>query len=163
MKRLHVSLGVKDLEASIKFYQTLFGAEPTVRRPGYAKWMLDDPRVNFVLDEKCGTQGVDHMGIQVDEAAELEEVTARLKQAGEDILELEKTQCCFAVSDKSWVTDPQGVDWETFKTHGLTTDYGDARSAAALRQAEADGESMSHVGQVARAGNGAAKEKKGCC
>lgn len=145
MKRLHVSLGVEDLEASIRFYNTLFGAEPSVRRPGYAKWMLDDPRVNFVLDQKCSARGVDHLGIQVDENGELDEVTARLKQAGEDLIEQEKTTCCYAVSDKSWVTDPQGVDWETFKTHDLVHEYGDPRSVAQLRQDEGR------------------EEKKSCC
>ena len=119
MKRLHVSLGVEDLDSSIRFYSTLFGAEPSVRREGYAKWLLEDPKVNFVLNQHCGRQGVDHLGIQVEDESELAATTARLKAAGEELLELEKTQCCYAVSDKTWVRDPQGVPWETFRTHQL--------------------------------------------
>ena len=124
MKRLHVSLGVEDLDSSVRFYSTLFGAEPSVRREGYAKWLLEDPKVNFVLNRHCDRQGVDHLGIQVEDEAELAATTARLKAAGEDLLELEKTQCCYAVSDKTWVRDPQGVPWETFRTHQLAEDYG---------------------------------------
>ena len=119
MKRLHVSLGVEDLEASIRFYSTLFGAEPTLRREGYAKWMLEDPRVNFVLDQKGAGRGVDHLGIQVEDETEL------LKNAGQGVDLLENNKCCYARQDKFWISDPQGVPWETFKTHELIEDYGD--------------------------------------
>ena len=125
MKRLHVSLGVEDLEASVRFYTTLFGAEPTLRREGYAKWMLEDPRVNFVLDQKGAGRGVDHLGIQVEDEAELAEVSDRLKSAGQDVDLLENNKCCYARQDKFWISDPQGVPWETFKTHELIEDYGD--------------------------------------
>ena len=125
MKRLHVSLGVEDLEASIRFYSTLFGAEPTLRREGYAKWMLEDPRVNFVLDQKGAGRGVDHLGIQVEDETELAEVSDRLKNAGRGVDLLENNKCCYARQDKFWISDPQGVPWETFKTHELIEDYGD--------------------------------------
>ena len=125
MKRLHVSLGVEDLEASIRFYSTLFGAEPSLRREGYAKWMLEDPRVNFVLDQKGAGRGVDHLGIQVEDEAELSEVSDRLKSAGQDVDLLENNKCCYARQDKFWISDPQGVAWEAFKTHELIEDYGD--------------------------------------
>ena len=125
MKRLHVSLGVEDLEASIRFYSTLFGAEPTLRREGYAKWMLEDPRVNFVLDQKGAGRGVDHLGIQVEDETELAEVSDRLKNAGQGVDLLENNKCCYARQDKFWISDPQGVPWETFKTHELIEDYGD--------------------------------------
>ena len=124
MKRLHVSLGVEDLEASIRFYSALFGAEPSLRREGYAKWMLEDPRVNFVLDQKGAERGVDHLGIQVEDEAELAEVSGRLKNAGQEVDLLQNNQCCYARQDKFWISDPQGVPWETFKTHELIEDYG---------------------------------------
>lgn len=125
MKRLHVSLGVEDLEASIRFYSTLFGAEPTLRRESYAKWMLEDPWVNFVLDQKGAGRGVDHLGIQVEDETELAEVSDRLKNAGQGVDLLENNKCCYARQDKFWISDPQGVPWETFKTHELIEDYGD--------------------------------------
>ena len=126
MKRLHVSISVKDMDQSTAFYTTLFGAEPTVAKPGYAKWMLDDPRVNFVIDQRCGAPGVDHLGIQAEDAAELRAVTDRLKAAGRPVIEQEDAACCYARSDKTWSADPQGVTWETFYTHGTDeTVYGD--------------------------------------
>lgn len=124
MKRLHISLGVEDLEASVRFYSTLFGSEPTLRREGYAKWMLEDPRVNFVLDQKGADRGVDHLGIQVEDETELEEVSDRLKSAGQDVDLLENNECCYARQDKFWISDPQGVPWETFKTHEQIETYG---------------------------------------
>ncbi len=124
MKRLHVSLGVEDLEASIRFYSTLFGAEPSLRREGYAKWMLEDPRVNFVLDQKGAGRGVDHLGIQVEDEAELAEVSGRLKNAGQEVDLLKNNECCYARQDKFWISDPQGLPWETFKTHEQIEDYG---------------------------------------
>ena len=135
MKRLHVSLAVNDLEPSVDFYSTLFGAAPTVRKPGYAKWMLEDPRVNFVLDESCGTPGVNHLGIQVESEAELAGITERLAKAEAPLHQEEGAECCFALSDKSWSLDPQGVPWETFHTHGAIDHYGDdTRGMATLRR-----------------------------
>ena len=135
MKRLHVSLTVTDLEPSIDFYSTLFGAAPTVRRPGYAKWMLEDPRVNFVLDENGGTPGVNHLGIQVESDPELAGITGRLTKAAAPLLQEDGAECCFARSDKSWSLDPQGVPWEAFRTHGAIDHYGDdTKGVATLRR-----------------------------
>lgn len=145
MKRLHISLGVEDLEASIRFYSTLFGSEPTLRRDGYAKWMLEDPRVNFVLDQKGADRGVDHLGIQVEDEDELAEVSDRLKSAGQEVDLLENNRCCYARQDKFWISDPQGVPWETFKTHEIIEDYGTTtRTRDLLKSAKTD-------------------ETKGCC
>lgn len=130
MKRLHISVGSADVEKSVAFYTTLFGSEPTTRRDDYAKWMLEDPRVNFVVDGKIQGEGVDHLGIQVEDAAELEAVTARLQQAEVGVTRQEATSCCYHVSDKTWAADPQGVPWETFLTHGEITTYGVGRDAA---------------------------------
>ena len=126
MKRLHVHVTVKDLEESIRFYATLFDTEPTVREPDYAKWMLDDPRVNFAISNRCGkTLGVDHLGIQVEEDEELSEIAGRLAAAPRRIVEQKDASCCYARSDKAWVADPQGVTWETFRTFGNVTVYGE--------------------------------------
>lgn len=130
MKRLHVSVGTTDMAKSVAFYSSLFGAPPTMEREGYAKWMLDDPRVNFVVDHKVGREGVDHLGIQVEDAGELADVTSRLESAGEAGLRQQATECCYHVSDKTWSTDPQGVSWETFLTHGEITTYGISREEA---------------------------------
>ena len=136
MKRLHVSLAVTDLERSVAFYSTLFGAEPTVQRPGYAKWMLEDPRVNFVLDVNCGAPGVNHLGIQVESDAELAGITERLAKAEAPLLEEQGAECCYARSDKAWSLDPQGVPWETFHTHGAIDHYGDDTKGMATLEHE---------------------------
>ena len=125
MKRLHLHVAVEDLGKSIGFYSTLFGAEPSVTRHDYAKWMLDDPRVNFAISERGRAGGVDHVGIQVDTPQELSALAARLKAAGETTFDQEATTCCYAESDKAWVTDPSGVRWETFFTFGEATSYGE--------------------------------------
>lgn len=124
MKRIHMHLGVEDLDRSIAFYSELFGAEPTVVKPDYAKWMLEDPRVNFAISMGHATRGIEHVGIQVESRDELAEVHARLKSAGGAILEEGATTCCYAKSEKNWITDPQGVVWETFFTDGEATVYG---------------------------------------
>jgi len=124
MKRLHVHVGVDDLAASIRFYETLFDAEPTVVKDDYAKWLLDDPKVNFAISKRCGNAGIRHLGIQVEDRAELSEVYARLKKAEAPVFEEGATTCCYARSEKSWITDPQGVQWETFLTTGESTTYG---------------------------------------
>ncbi|MGH8196734.1 MAG: ArsI/CadI family heavy metal resistance metalloenzyme [Steroidobacteraceae bacterium] len=124
MKRLHVHVSVGDLADSIRFYSTLFAAEPAVRKDDYAKWMLDDPRLNFAISRRGGANGIRHLGIQVEDAEELEEIYARLKQADAPVLEEGATTCCYAKSEKSWIEDPQGVKWETFLTTGSSTVYG---------------------------------------
>lgn len=127
MKRLHVHVGVDNLDQSVAFYSALFGAEPSVTKSDYAKWMLDDPRVNFAISCKEGAaKGVEHLGIQVEDGAELADVYGRLKVAGGPVLEEGATTCCYAKSEKSWITDPDGVVWEAFLTQGESTVYGDS-------------------------------------
>lgn len=131
MKRLHVHVGVTDLDKSIGFYSTLFAAEPTVRKNDYAKWMLDDPRVNFAISLRPDSGGVRHLGIQVENGDELAEVYSRLRAADGPVLEEGSTTCCYARSEKSWINDPQGVAWETFLTFGEATTYGGGVEGAA--------------------------------
>jgi catechol 2,3-dioxygenase-like lactoylglutathione lyase family enzyme len=125
VKRLHVHIAVDDLARSIGFYSTLFGAGPSVVKPDYAKWMLDDPRVNLAISSRNREAGIDHLGIQVETDGELRELAGRLKSAGEQTRDQEATTCCYAKSDKSWVADPSGVKWETFFTFGEATTYGE--------------------------------------
>jgi catechol 2,3-dioxygenase-like lactoylglutathione lyase family enzyme len=125
MKRMHVHVSVDDLEHSIGFYSALFAAEPAVVKPDYAKWMLEDPRVNFAISTRGRERGLDHLGIQVENQAELHEVYARLRQAGGPVIEQGQTACCYAKSEKSWIDDPAGISWETFHTTGESTVYGD--------------------------------------
>ena len=125
MKRLHLHVSVAELEPAIAFYSTLFDAAPTVIKADYAKWMLDDPRVNFAISARERASGVDHLGIQVDSRDELDVLAGRLKAAGASTFDQEATTCCYAQSDKSWVTDTAGVRWETFFTHGEATSYGE--------------------------------------
>jgi catechol 2,3-dioxygenase-like lactoylglutathione lyase family enzyme len=125
MKRLHLHISVPEIEPAIGFYTTLFGAAPIVVQPDYAKWMLEDPRVNLAISSRARAAGVDHVGIQVDSADELGELATRLKAAGETTFDQEATTCCYAKSDKSWVTDTAGVRWESFFTHGDATSYGE--------------------------------------
>ncbi len=129
MKRFHVHLRVADLAASIDFYRMLFGCEPSVVESDYAKWMLDDPRVNFALSQRGGAPGVDHLGFQVDEARELEAVGARLRAADAVALAEENAVCCYARSDKYWAEDPQGVRWESFHSRGREATYSGACAA----------------------------------
>jgi catechol 2,3-dioxygenase-like lactoylglutathione lyase family enzyme len=118
MKRLHVHVHVSDLNDSVRFYSTMFAAEPTVRKDDYAKWMLEDPRVNFAISTGAGASGLSHLGIQAESDAELAEVATRLKASGAQMLEQKAEACCYALSDKEWVTDPSGIKWESFFTFG---------------------------------------------
>ncbi len=125
MKRLHVHVAVNDLNQSIGFYSALFAAQPSIVKSDYAKWMLDDPRVNFAISSRGREAGLDHLGIQVEDAQELQEVYARLRVAGGEVVEQGDTACCYAKSEKSWIGDPAGISWETFLTKGESTNYGD--------------------------------------
>jgi catechol 2,3-dioxygenase-like lactoylglutathione lyase family enzyme len=125
MKRLHVHVSVKDLAASIRFYQTLFGAEPAVTKPDYAKWMLEDPRVNFAISTHRQPVGVNHLGIQVESDAQLRAMRATLEAADARMIEQPDQPCCYARSDKYWVTDPTGIAWETFHTLSSIPVYGE--------------------------------------
>jgi len=133
MKRLHVHVGVDDLDRSIGFYSTLFGAAPSVVKHDYAKWMIEDPRVNFAISSgRHAAKGIEHLGIQVEDSGELAQVYGRLAAADAPVLEEGATTCCYAKSEKSWIADPDGVVWETFLTHGEATVYGDSPALNAL-------------------------------
>jgi hypothetical protein len=124
MKRFHVHVAVHDLKQSIRFYSALFGAQPSVEKNDYAKWMLDDPRVNFAISTRGNKAGVDHLGIQAENSAELEEVGSRLAQADVSLMPQKGASCCYAKSDKYWTLDPQGLAWESFHTLNSVPMYG---------------------------------------
>jgi len=130
MKRFHVHVNVERLDDSIRFYTTLFGTAPSVTRPDYAKWMLDDPRVNFAISQRDRPAGVDHLGLQAEDEAELAAIGARLQAADAVALAEKATTCCYARSDKFWAEDPQGVRWESFHTLGEATTYTSAPNEA---------------------------------
>jgi predicted enzyme related to lactoylglutathione lyase len=137
MKRMHVHVAVENLQHSIGFYSALFATEPTVIKSDYAKWMLDDPRVNFAISTRGRQPGLDHLGIQVEDKDELNEVHARLRKAGGNVNAQGQTSCCYAKSEKSWIDDPAGIAWETFLTSGESTDYGDGSGERNARVAPA--------------------------
>lgn len=116
MKRFHIHIGVKDLDKSIQFYSTLFGQQPSKVKPDYAKWMLEDPKVNFAISTRVNHEGIDHLGIQVEEANELASITERLKRADLGVYGEGETTCCYADSNKAWVKDPSGIAWEAYQT-----------------------------------------------
>jgi catechol 2,3-dioxygenase-like lactoylglutathione lyase family enzyme len=153
MKRLHVHVGVNDLATSIGFYSTLFGSAPSVVKPDYAKWMLDDPRVNFAISVGRDDPGVSHLGIQTETADELAEVSQRLDTAVWPILAEGTTTCCYAMSEKSWTRDPDGVVWEAFHTTGEATTYGTSPALGSLVPA----------GQVQRPAEPIAATESSCC
>jgi hypothetical protein len=135
MKRMHVHVSVENIDNAVTFYSALFATQPSVVKPDYAKWMLDDPRVNFAISTRGREPGLDHLGIQVESQNELLEVYGRLRQAGGNIVEQGQTACCYARSEKSWIDDPAGISWETFHTTGETTDYGDGSGERVARVA----------------------------
>ena len=138
MKRFHVHVSVHDLEQSIRFYSALFGAEPAVTKPDYAKWMLEDPRINFAVSNRRAKAGVDHLGLQAENGAELEEIGSRLAQADVSITAQKGANCCYAKSDKYWTIDPQGIAWESFHTLDSVPLYGsETRSPATTERARA--------------------------
>ncbi len=129
MKRFHLHLNVDQLDSSIRFYTTLFGTPPSVLKSDYAKWMLDDPRVNFAISQRGRAAGVDHLGLQVEEDTELAVIGARLQSANAVALAEKAANCCYARSDKFWAEDPQGVRWESFRTLGEATTYAEEADA----------------------------------
>ena len=155
MKRLHVHVAVSDLSQSVGFYSALFAAHPTVLKTDYAKWMLDDPRVNFAISTRGREPGLDHLGIQVENQPELHEVYGRLRQAGGNIIEQGDTTCCYAKSEKSWIDDPAGIAWETFHTTGESTIYGDGSGENQAR--------IAHEKQSACRAPQAAPASSACC
>jgi catechol 2,3-dioxygenase-like lactoylglutathione lyase family enzyme len=125
MKRFHVHVAVDDLAANIRFYSTVFGAQPTVVKDDYAKWMLDDPRVNFAISNRGAKLGLDHLGLQVDSDEELAALRAQVGKAEISAFDQSQAACCYAKSDKYWINDPQGIAWETFHTLDSIPVYGD--------------------------------------
>jgi len=134
MKRFHVHIAVRDLEQSRRFYSAMFGVEPTVNKPDYAKWMLDDPRVNFAISQRHGALGVNHLGVQAETDEELENIHANLGRADGTIVTEKGVSCCYAKSDKYWVTDPQGIAWESFRSLGSVPFYGPEAPDSAIEQ-----------------------------
>jgi predicted enzyme related to lactoylglutathione lyase len=137
MKRFHAHVRVDDLESSVSFYSTLFGTEPTVLKSDYAKWMLDDPQVNFAITAGSTSTGLDHLGLQVESNEDLALIADRLNAAGQSVVKQENASCCYARGNKGWVSDPSGISWETFHTFGESTVYGNdltPRSAASKPQ-----------------------------
>jgi len=133
VKRFHVHVSVHDLEQSIRFYSALFAAQPAVKKSDYAKWMLDDPRINFAISTRAGrADGIDHLGIQAENAAELEDLGVRLAQADVAITAQKGASCCYAKSDKYWTLDPQGIAWESFHTLDSVPMYGEDRRSSAV-------------------------------
>src|SRR6266481_8715498 len=138
MKRFHVHVSVDDLTQSVRFYSTLFSAEPSVLKDDYAKWMLEDPRVNFAISTQPGrVSGISHLGIKAEDESELAEVFDRLARAERPIVEAKATTCCYTKSDKQWIADPQGVPWEPFLTYGEGTVYGEGSLAMLKEVSEA--------------------------
>jgi catechol 2,3-dioxygenase-like lactoylglutathione lyase family enzyme len=116
MKRMHIHIGVKNIPENIKFYSALFGAEPTKVKDDYAKWMLDDPRINFAISTRARNSGLDHLGVQVDSAEELAQLRAQFVESELKTKDEGQTVCCYSNSDKSWVQDPNGIAWEAYHT-----------------------------------------------
>ena len=140
MKRFHAHVRVEDLESSVRFYSTLFGTEPAVLKPDYAKWMLDDPRVNFAITAGATRPGLDHLGLQVESDDELATIAGRLKQAGASVATQKNASCCYAVGNKEWTADPSGISWETFYSFGENTIYGsDTKPSETLTLASSGG------------------------
>lgn len=131
MKRFHVHVSVSDLSESIRFYSRLFGAEPSVTKPDYAKWMLEDPRVNFAISTRRQSVGVNHLGFQVESDHELRHMQAQLVVADAKMIQEDAQPCCYARSDKYWVTDPTGIAWETFHTLETIPVFGEETSGPA--------------------------------
>lgn len=126
--RFHVHVSVDDLAKSIAFYNGMFGASPTIEQPDYAKWVLEDPRLNFAISKRGSPAGIDHLGLQVESENELARVREHLVAAEARILDQPNAACCYASSNKHWTVDPQGIAWETFHTLGNIPIYGaDAR------------------------------------
>jgi catechol 2,3-dioxygenase-like lactoylglutathione lyase family enzyme len=125
MKRFHLHVSVKNLDESIRFYSALFAAKPTVLQSDYAKWMLEDPRINFAISTHRQPVGVNHLGFQVDSGEELRGMHSQLKAADSKVIQENEQPCCYAKSDKYWVTDPTGIAWETFHTLGSIPVYGE--------------------------------------
>jgi hypothetical protein len=154
MKRFHVHVAVNELAESVRFYSSVFGAAPTVLRDDYAKWMLDDPRINFAISNRGQKPGVDHLGLQVEDDGELHDMRGRLETADASLIEQTAQPCCYAKSDKYWITDPQGIAWETFHTLDSIPVFGEDTRAASTASA-----CCVPVAQITRK----SREENACC
>jgi predicted enzyme related to lactoylglutathione lyase len=168
MKRFHVHVAVNDLSKSIAFYSAMFGEQPDVVKPDYAKWMLEDPRINFAISNRGQAPGVNHLGLQAEDDAELEAIHANLQKAGTAVLPEKGAHCCYAKSDKYWVTDPQGIAWESFRSLGSIPLFGGADAGSdATEQAVSCGsrDALAASCCAPAAGNAAlpATSASGCC
>ncbi|MCX7742188.1 MAG: VOC family protein [Tepidimonas sp.] len=163
MKRFHVHLHVQDLQQSIAFYSRLLGAEPVRVEADYAKWMLEDPRLNFAISTRGAVPGVDHLGFQVDDPAELSELKARAQAAEGTLLDEGTTTCCYARSEKHWVTDPQGIAWEHFHTLGDIPVFREAAAASGGCCAAAPTASPAPAGEETCACAPTAGARTACC
>lgn len=162
MNRFHVHLNVADLASSIRFYTALFGAEPTVRKDDYAKWMLEDPPLNFAISTRGDQPGIDHLGIQTESDDALQALGKRLDAAGGTVVPEEATICCYAQSDKLWTSDPQGTRWETFHTTGEATQYHAAGAPCATDGASCSPD-IASVGPKVGDGAACCGPKSACC
>jgi catechol 2,3-dioxygenase-like lactoylglutathione lyase family enzyme len=161
MKRFHVHIGVDDLEAAKRFYSAMFGAKPTVEKPDYAKWMVEEPRINLAVSRRPGNvPGIDHLGIQAETPDELDELNRRLGAASIATLEERGAKCCYAESDKHWAVDPEGVVWEMFQTMGEAATYGADRGR---RQVAAVAAVPAAAAATVAAGADAGACRSGCC
>ena len=166
MKRFHVHVAVANLDDGIHFYSKLFGSEPTVQKPDYAKWMLEDPRVNFAISSRGNLAGVNHLGFQVDSTDELKGMEAQLTAADSALVKECATSCCYARSDKYWVKDPAGIAWETFHTLESIPVYGDAGETETFEAASHDvapDKLRANTSSAARCAPSNKNESRGCC
>jgi catechol 2,3-dioxygenase-like lactoylglutathione lyase family enzyme len=161
MKRFHVHIAVDDLEANIRFYSTVFGTPPTVSKPDYAKWMIEEPRINFAISNRGAKTGLDHLGFQVDSNEELGELRQKVADAEIAALDQPQSECCYARSDKYWITDPQGIAWETYHTLGEVEVYG-VDMPKATKAADAAAKKAPCCAPKANVAN-AAPERSSCC
>jgi catechol 2,3-dioxygenase-like lactoylglutathione lyase family enzyme len=148
MRRFHVHVAVDDLDASIRFYSTVFGVPPTIAKPDYAKWMLDDPRVNFAISKRGLKPGLDHLGVQVESNEELVALREQVAQAEIAAFDQRDAKCCYARSDKYWTTDPQGIAWETFHTLDSVPVYGETLREPVMEQEACCGTEANQVQQA---------------
>src|SRR5450631_1827369 len=167
MKRFHVHVAVSDLSKSIAFYSAMFGEQPDVVKPDYAKWMLEDPRINFAISHRGQTPGVNHLGMQADNDAELEAIHANLQKADTAVVAEKDAHCCYAKSDKYWVTDPQGIAWESFRSLGSIPLFGspaaDSEEAAIPSSCGGNDGSMAACCAPGEAKAAVAQTASGCC
>lgn len=159
MNRFHVHLNVSDLDTSLRFYSALFAAQPTVLKSDYAKWMLEDPRINFAISTTGRQPGIDHLGLQVDSSDELKALGRQLHAAGSTVVPEDAATCCYAHSDKLWTEDPQGTRWETFHTTGEATSYYASESACSTMDAAC----AAPVIPTAKPEAGCCMPASGCC